>query len=140
MTLRVVLDINTLVSAVVFPRRSQGHLVALGLIGQLDLVLSEDMMRTLAVVLDRPYFMLHTTPDRRNRYMAALRRAADVVLPDPSVRGIADDEEDDLVLGTAVAAHADYLVTGDHGLLEVGSYRGVTIITARDFLSVLEAD
>jgi len=42
--------------------------------------------------------------------------------------------------GTAVAVHADYLVTGDHGLLEVGAYGGVTIITARDFLTILELE
>jgi predicted nucleic acid-binding protein len=50
---------------------------------------------------------------------------------------VADDEEDDLVLGTAVAANADVLVTGDPGLLRIGEYRGVRIVTAREFLDIL---
>lgn len=48
---------------------------------------------------------------------------------------MAPDLEDDLVLGTAVAAHADFLVTGDKGLLAIGGYRGVRIVTAEQFLS-----
>lgn len=43
-----------------------------------------------------------------------------------------------MVLGTAVAAGADYLVTGDQGLLAVGEYNGVRIVTARQFLDIFE--
>jgi len=44
-----------------------------------------------------------------------------------------------LVLGTAVAAGADYLVTGDAGLLRIGEFRGVQIVTAREFLVLIDA-
>ena len=50
------------------------------------------------------------------------------------------DEEDDLVLATAVAARADYLVTGDRYLLEIGAFRGIPIVTPRAFLDVLAED
>ena len=56
------------------------------------------------------------------------------VEPDLSVSGVCDDTEDDLVLGTAVKANADYLVTGDKGLLQIGEYRGVLIVDAATFL------
>jgi predicted nucleic acid-binding protein len=42
-----------------------------------------------------------------------------------------------MVLGTAVAAGADYLVTGDAGLLAIGEYRGVRIVSAREFLLLI---
>ncbi len=67
-----------------------------------------------------------------------IRAATTVVHPDTSVTGIADDDEDDAVLGTAVAAGADYLVTGDQGLLAIGEHAGVRIVTARQFLDILE--
>jgi predicted nucleic acid-binding protein len=44
---------------------------------------------------------------------------------------------DDVVLATAVSAHADYLVTGDTGLLHVGNYEGVQILSPRAFLDLL---
>lgn len=69
--------------------------------------------------------------------MAAVRKGTYREKPDPSVRGIAPDLEDDLVLGTAVAANADYLVTGDNGLLDLVEYPGVRIVTATQFLDIV---
>lgn len=139
MSILVVLDVNTLASAVVFPNRNQGRVVALGLTNQIRLVLSEDMIDTLRIVLERPYFIARTTPDRRSRYTSALRKAAILVATDESVVGICDDREDDIVLGTAVAAGADYVVTGDHGFRRIERYGSVQIVTAREFLSVIDS-
>jgi predicted nucleic acid-binding protein len=51
---------------------------------------------------------------------------------------VAEDEEDDLVLATAVAGDAAYLVTGDRMLRSLGRYRNVTILSPREFLTVLQ--
>ncbi|MDP9366117.1 MAG: hypothetical protein M3Q10_18180 [Chloroflexota bacterium] len=53
------------------------------------------------------------------------------------VQGAAPHAADGLVLATAVSGGADYLVTGDKGLLAVGKYRDVRIIALRAFLAVL---
>lgn len=136
---RVVLDVNVLASAVLFPTRAQGRLVALGLTREFDLVLSEHIVHTLDIVLDRPYFQARILPVRRAGFVSALQAMSISVTPDEAVIGICDDEEDDLVLGTAVAANSDYLVTGDRGLLAVRSYGEVEIVTARELLTVLDA-
>ena len=39
------------------------------------------------------------------------------------------DADDDVILGTAVAARADLIVTGDKDLLVLGSYQSIPIIT-----------
>lgn len=44
------------------------------------------------------------------------------------------DPEDNKFLECAVAGRAEYLVTGDQDLRELGSYRGVTILTLGEFL------
>lgn len=41
------------------------------------------------------------------------------------------------MLGTAVKANAGFLVTGDKGLLRIGEYRGMRIVSATTFLDVL---
>ena len=56
----------------------------------------------------------------------------------PEAVQAARDPADDPILGTAVAASADYLVTGDRDLLDLGSFRGIPITTARQFLDLLE--
>ena len=44
------------------------------------------------------------------------------------------DPDDDKFLECAVAGRATYLVTGDRDLRELGSFRGITILTAGEFL------
>ncbi len=49
------------------------------------------------------------------------------------ITGICRDADGDNVIACAVAAKADYPVTGDADLLAIKSYRGVRFITPRDF-------
>jgi predicted nucleic acid-binding protein len=56
----------------------------------------------------------------------------------PKVRAVPDDPKDDMVVATAVAARADYLVTGDRRhLLSLREYEGIRIVTPRQFLDVI---
>jgi putative PIN family toxin of toxin-antitoxin system len=54
------------------------------------------------------------------------------------VSGVATHPEDDLVLATALSAHADYIVTYDRQLLRLGSHQGVRVVTPYQFLQILE--
>ena len=49
------------------------------------------------------------------------------------IKGVCRDPDDDNILACALAAKAEYLVTGDADLLELKSYQGIRIITPRDF-------
>jgi len=49
------------------------------------------------------------------------------------IKGVCRDADDDNILACALAAKAEYLVTGDADLLELKSYQGIRIITPRDF-------
>ncbi|MBE9186330.1 putative toxin-antitoxin system toxin component, PIN family [Microcoleus sp. LEGE 07076] len=44
------------------------------------------------------------------------------------------DTNDNMILGTAIAADADVIVTGDLDLLVLQEYEGIPIVTAREFL------
>jgi hypothetical protein len=61
-----------------------------------------------------------------------------VVRPTPTPR-IASDPDDDVVVGTALAAKADLLVTGDRPLLSVDKYQGVRIVGVAEALKMLAA-
>ena len=56
------------------------------------------------------------------------------------VTEVATHPEDDLILATAVASGAHYLVTGDRKLRTIQSYQGVTIVSPREFLALLERE
>jgi putative PIN family toxin of toxin-antitoxin system len=59
-----------------------------------------------------------------------------LVKPSQQVTGVCRDTDDDMVLACALAAEADYLVTGDLDLQVLGNFRGIDIITPRDFESL----
>ena len=63
---------------------------------------------------------------------------AQVVRPTPTPR-IVSDPDDDVVIGTALAAKADLLVTGDRPLLSVSEYQGVRIVGVAEALELIAA-
>jgi len=48
------------------------------------------------------------------------------------------DEKDDPVLASAADGHANYIVTGDRDLLVLGEFEGIPIVTAEQFLRILD--
>jgi uncharacterized protein len=51
-----------------------------------------------------------------------------------TVTGICRDPKDEPILECAERAEAECIVTGDHDLLSLASYRGIRIITAREYV------
>lgn len=134
----VVLGVNILASASVFRNRTPWRITEAGLAGEYTVVISDEMLVTLGIVLARPYFAARLTAEEREQFLLDVRSGSHRKAPDKTIRNVAPDLEDDLVLGTAVAAHADFLVTGDKGLLAIGEYRGVRVVTAEQFLTEMD--
>jgi len=59
--------------------------------------------------------------------------AQDIVHPSETPTSACRDKDDDNVLACASEAEADYLVTGDKDLLHLKVFRGIRIITSREF-------
>jgi predicted nucleic acid-binding protein len=89
----------------------------------------------VAEVLARPKIKKRypLAPEDGEAFLHLLRQDA-ALLPHRAAPGMCRDPDDDSLLGCAVAGAADYLVTGDEDLLAVGRYRGLAIVTAREFL------
>jgi putative PIN family toxin of toxin-antitoxin system len=73
----------------------------------------------------------------RNEARSALRVVSEaihsVVHPSESIQTVCRDPDDDAILACALEAKADYLVTGDEDLLELKTFKGIRIVTSRDF-------
>lgn len=112
---RGVCDCNVLISAPIMPlgkpRRCLDHFLDHGM-----LVLSPELSNALATRLARPKFARYIDDARRASFLQFLMGVADLVTISSSVRA-ARDPDDDMVLETALAGHADCLVTGDKDLL-----------------------
>jgi predicted nucleic acid-binding protein len=90
-------------------------------------------------------------PRIRNKYaitdedvkglVALLEQEALVVPREVEIENvIPEDLADERVLACAVEAGADGIVSGDRHLLSLGAYRGISIVTAREFLERLRSN
>ena len=138
--IRATLDVNVLVSS--FPARTgpPAELIDQWLRHRFTLVLSEHILTGLALVWDRPYWRARFQADEAHRALVVLRTSADIVVPVSTVHGVAEDDEDDLVLATAAAGGVGFLVTGDRYLQALGNYEDVRILSPRQILEVLESE
>jgi putative PIN family toxin of toxin-antitoxin system len=139
--IRAVLDTNVLASGFVgfaASNRAPARLLRLWKEQRFELVLSADIMAELLDTFAAPYFRRNLTLDQIKRAELLLRSEATFAPRTVHVSGVATHAEDDLVLSAAVSARADFLVTGDRKLLQVGSYLGVSILAPRAFLDLLE--
>jgi putative PIN family toxin of toxin-antitoxin system len=59
------------------------------------------------------------------------------VHPHHQVPGVCRDSDDDKYLSCAIAANADYIITGDKDLLVLKEYNGIKIITAKEYLEIV---
>ena len=105
--------------------------------GLFSLAISEHILSELARTFTKPYFAARITAPEADEAILRLRSAALLTELTIAVRGVATQPADDLVLATAVSAEADFLVTADIALQQLGVYQGVRIVSPRAFLDLL---
>lgn len=132
--LRVVLDTNVLMSAIISDGKPR-ELFAKGIESKFAIVTSDLMLKELARVLRRPKFK--TSPSEISRITLALLSSAEVVSVKTKLEVVKEDPKDDMVVETAYDGHADFIVTGDGHLIELGSFREIKIITVEKALELL---
>lgn len=91
------------------------------------------------VLLEKPHI--------RNRYKYSseqveafinyLRNISTVVTHLPEIHVIERDPKDDIIIFCAVAVSANYIISRDRDLLDLGNYQQIQIITPEDFMRIL---
>lgn len=137
--IRVVLDTNVVVSALLWGGKPRLILEA-ARVKRLELVTMRELTSELWDVILRDKFEKPVNRQKASRarlvedgYLQVVTLIESV----PIVPIVFDDPDDDAVIACAVAADADYIVTGDEHLLSMGEYQGITICTVDDFVSLV---
>jgi len=136
---RVVLDTNVFVSGLISPQGYPAAILKALRAGQFTLLSSPPVNEEIIEVLNRPHIRdRYGLGDRIFDVAFILWEVAELVIHLPDVK-VCSDPDDDKFLATAVGGKADYLVTGDVGdLLRLREYRGVAVVSPRDFISRLK--
>ena len=138
--MRLVLDTNTALSGLLWGG-TPGRLMDAAMDGRIELASSSALLAELQGVLSRAKFSQQLA--RRALLVsdvfdgsAALVLMVTPVGMNPTIKR---DPADDQVLAAAVAAQADFIVSGDAHLLNLKQFQAIPIITARDAVERLPA-
>jgi uncharacterized protein len=108
--IRVVIDTNVVVSALLQSRGLPEAVVSLALSGDVQWFASEPILQEYSTVLGRRKLAIH--PARVVEAMSRIRAAVSIVEPTVKITA-AGDPDDNIFLECSQAAEADYIVTGN---------------------------
>jgi putative PIN family toxin of toxin-antitoxin system len=133
--MNIVLDANVIVSA--FFWGGNPRLVLERVISGLDkLFVSKEILAEIEEVLARPKF--HASKESIVYFMSSLEEVSNKIIPDRHMKNVSRDASDDKYIECGIAAHVDYIISGDIHLLELKEYENIKIITAKEYLERIQ--
>ncbi|HMD71258.1 MAG TPA: putative toxin-antitoxin system toxin component, PIN family [Bryobacteraceae bacterium] len=132
--LRVVFDTNVYFPAFTHPSDPPFRIWEHAVKGSFILLVSPAILRELAHVLRDT---LHFEEAEILARLKLVAKVAEIVSRTITLRVIAEDPTDDRILECAVAGAAGLIVSGDHHLRKLKSFRNIGIVQPRDFLRTL---
>jgi putative PIN family toxin of toxin-antitoxin system len=129
---RLVLDSNTVVSGLLW-HGTPSQLIDAALEKRVELFTSDALLLELEDVLPRSKFARRLAASGLSIEQLVARYALLAQLVEPaSIGRTAADPDDDHVLACALAARADFIVSGDADLLALKSYQNIPIVSASE--------
>jgi putative PIN family toxin of toxin-antitoxin system len=137
---RVVVDTNILISAI-FWRGIPGAVIDVFTQNRAFMVLSLPIIAELERKLSAPKFALRITAIGRAPSEIAndFRELAEIVTPAEIPESAVRDAKDRIILAAAVGGQANYIVSGDKDLTDMGMYAGISILTPLALLAHINA-
>jgi len=136
--IKAVVDTNILIRALIKPRGSVGPIITRLSRGDYVLVYSPPLLDELIAKLSLPRIRVkyQVELEQVEALVALIVLRGERVMPTRRVK-VCRDPDDNLVIETALAGDAQYIVTGDDDLLVLKRYESVHIVTPRVFLAAL---
>ncbi|RLT42119.1 MAG: putative toxin-antitoxin system toxin component, PIN family [Chloroflexi bacterium] len=100
------------------------------------LIVSKAIADEYFLVLKRPRFRIDS--EALDDFASLLVSKAEFVTPFTPVTAIKSDPSDNIFLEAALAGKADCVVSGDAHLLDLKTFGAIPILTAREFIELLQ--
>jgi len=130
--LKIVFDTNIFISAIAIPGGRAEEAITRVIDGRVQLLLSKPIIHEVLGVLARKF-----DRDREElaRVAVYLTELGEMVYPKRKVKVLTDDPNN-RIIECALAGKAAFIVTGDSAMLRLGKFKGVEIITLKEFLKL----
>lgn len=131
--MKVVVDTNVFVSSFLNPQGVPRRVIDLWKAGRVTLCLSTPIIAEYAEVLSR--FGLAEGPELKELLDLFAARMHVIFTPKPPrIALVPEDPADEKVIECAIAADAEFLISGDKHLLTIGTHDSIVILTPVSFL------
>lgn len=130
---RLVLDTNTIISAL-FWQRNPREILNMVKAGKYELLTSHAIEKELIRVLSYPKFGLNA--DEILPIIIDYRSYSKLINVISKVTRIMDDPTDNIFLECAKDGNANFIITGDHHLLDLKIYENIPIVNSAAFLNL----
>ena len=127
----IVLDTNVYISGILFGGNSKNILNKI-IEGKITLYISEEIFSEIKDVLSRKKFDF--PPEIVHNIIIEIELISEFITPTVFHNIVEKDKDDNIIIDCAVEAKADFIVTGDKILQEIKSFKGIEILSPRDFL------
>lgn len=136
--IRIVLDANIFISALLKPGSHPDAIVRLVREGKLLLVTSIPICTEILRVLKYPKIRkrLNSTDAELAAFIDMLASVAVVTAGTLVLPPLEADPDDTKYLACAVEGAADYIISGDHHLTDLGTFRGIRIVEPAFFIGI----
>lgn len=131
----IVADTNVLISGLLWTGPAH-RLIELAEAGSITLCATMETIEELRGVLSRPKFAAKILERQSTveEIMLGVISLVDLYPPSPVTGVVLADPDDDIFIACALSAGADYIVSGDEHLLSLKRYKGIEIVTVKEFL------
>lgn len=141
--LKVVLDTNVFISAIISPKGICARILRLWIEGSFVLFSSEAILEELKRVLAHRKVAgilkkLNVSGEETEIYFQYIQDYSYITPGKIELHAVVKDPGDDMFLACALEANADYIVSGDAHLCSMINFHGVEIVSPAEFLKILE--
>ncbi|MBL7081300.1 MAG: putative toxin-antitoxin system toxin component, PIN family [Candidatus Omnitrophica bacterium] len=139
--LKVVLDTNQFVSSFIVKKGLSAQLLQAWRKYAYVLITSKAILKEIEEVFHYPHITKKYSFKKTeiDSFIGLIEKRAIVLSDLIELDVIKDDPDDNKILACALEAKAQYIVSGDSHLLNLRQYKGIVIVTAREFLKILDS-
>jgi putative PIN family toxin of toxin-antitoxin system len=133
-TIKIIIDTNLWISFLIGKELKQLQ----NLLSEetIQVVVSEEILGEIILVTQRPKLQKYFPPNKVNELIQLLRTIGLFVNIKSEV-SLCRDAKDNYLLALAKDSDANFLLTGDQDLLVLHPFRGISIVNAHDFLTMI---
>lgn len=140
--MRVVLDANIYVSTLITDKGNPAAMINYCLSGDFDILISQPIIDELLRVTsyERIQDKYRKVKERRLEFAELIAKQGVWIEPVNTLLVVIQDKSDNIYVECAVEGDAQYIVSGDDHLLDLGEYHGIIVLSPASFVTLLKTN